>query len=369
MAGLSKLLQEDATLRKDDTLPKMVIRYIHYSKMRSNKKQYCDAQDDEEIISLAWKIHAARGLLQPVVLRKTDTDEYDIIAGHKRRLAIKYLVEVMGFEQYALVPSYIKNESDVRTEFNLYASNGFHNKTDYEKMTELVEMKRLLEQYPDEFPEFPAGRIVEKLEKQIGMARSTIGEYLSIDKKLSEKGMEAFKSGEINKSAAVALASLSHEEQDTLLDEGVTKQKDIKAYKEEKTERIVHRTTVTDSVKNTIVHKVEDDTNTLSDSTSGVIDVLPGQYRVTNTDMDIEEVDVIEEKPLSEAVETNCKCSSCQKFTPFNYMFKFKNKHYCFNCLHNLIIDLAKNGVITIDHSNADTEGMIIHSQTEHGFS
>ena len=352
MAGLSTLLQDEPLIKKDDALPKMNIRYIHYSKMRSNKKQYCDPKDDEEIISLAWKIHAAKGLLQPVVVRKSDTDLYDITAGHKRRLAIIYLVEVKGLEQYALVPSYVKNESDVRTDFNLYASNGFHNKTDYEKMVELVEMKRLLEEYPDEFPDLPTGRIVEKLEMQIGMAKSTIGEYLQISNNLSDKAMDAFQNNQINKSAAVAMASLTHEEQDTLLDEGVTKQKDIKAYKEEKVEKTVHRTTVTDTVKTTTTHKVEDskpETNTVD-----VIDVLPGQYQVVNTDMDLEEV------TEAEHVDNNIDCPNCHKKTSMETTFKYYNKRYCMNCLMDMILDFEQTGLIDLDYAHSDTEGIIV---------
>ena len=349
--------------------------WIHYSKIYPDPYQYSHLgktpeEYEQEVRELMDEIEAVGKVLEPVLLRKIGADEFYVMGGRHRRDACQLLVEEKGKDKYKFVPAIVLNVTEAQAEFITLGSNSRWEKKDWHIMHEITRKKYLIENFPEDFPFIQdKGRMIEKLAVAMKMPKSTVGEYLQISNNLSEKAMEAFEKQQLNKSAAVAMSSLTHEEQDTLLDEGVTKQKDIKAYKEEKTEQIVHRTTVTDSVKNTIVHKVEDDTNTLSDSTSGVIDVLPGQYRVTNTDMDIEEVDVIEEKTLSEAVETNCKCSSCQKFTPFNYIFKFKNKHYCFNCLYNLIIDLAKNGVITIDHSNVDTEGMIIHLQTEHSFS
>jgi len=74
---------------------------------------------------------------------------------------------------------------------------------------------------------------VERLAKQLNMNKTTAGEYLTISKNLGENARTAFEGGTINKTAALEMAALPEEEQNKLLDAGVTAQKDIKIYKEE----------------------------------------------------------------------------------------------------------------------------------------
>lgn len=100
-------------------------------------------------------------------------------------------------------------------------------------MHELERMKYLLETYPEEFPNLQTGRMVERLAKQLNMNKTTAGEYLTISKNLGENARTAFEGGTINKTAALEMAALPEEEQNKLLDAGVTAQKDIKIYKEE----------------------------------------------------------------------------------------------------------------------------------------
>lgn len=280
---------QSADIKKKDIPQTEKIKLLHYTKLRDNKKQYCDERDKEEIIGLANLIEADDGVLQPLLVRKVDTDEYEIIAGHKRRRAVRYLVEELKNPKFEFLPCIVKNISDVRAEFQLYSSNGFHQKTEYEIMHELENMKRLIEDYPEEFPGLASGRMVDKLAQQLHMKKTTVGEYLTISKNLGEKGMEAFKDGTLKKSAAVEISSLSEEEQENLLDAGVTAHKDIKAYKEEKVEKTVHRTTVTDTVKTSTSHTIQMPDIKEDKPDAEVIDVLPGQIKVVNTDMELEE--------------------------------------------------------------------------------
>lgn len=254
---------KDTEAKKPEPHPQRITKWIHYTKLIDNKAQYCNERDKEEIIALAELIEADKGILQNVLVRKVDTDEYEIIAGHKRRRAVRYLVEERGLKEYEFIPCIIENLSDVRAEFQLYSTNGHHEKTDYEKMHELERMKYLLETYPEEFPHLQTGRMVERLAKQMHMSKTTVGEYLSISNNLGNKAREAFKEGNIKKSAAVEIAALPEKEQEKLIEKGVTAQKNIKAYK---------------------VYK-EKKANIQSDEDES----LPGQLKVSNTDMDIEE--------------------------------------------------------------------------------
>lgn len=220
-------------VKKAETPPQRVTKWIHYTKLKDNAAQYCNERDKDEIIALAGLIDADNGVLQQILVRKIKNDQYEIIAGHKRRRACKYLVEEEGKKQYAFVPCFVENISDVKAEFQLYSSNSHHVKTDYEKMHELERMKYLIETYPEEFPQIQTGRMVERLAAEMKIKKTTVGEYLTISKNLGENARTAFEDGTIKKSAAVEMATLPEKEQDALLSAGVTALKDIKAYKEE----------------------------------------------------------------------------------------------------------------------------------------
>lgn len=237
MAKIGEVFQE---VKKADPHPKKNFRWIHYTKLHQHPKQYRIGATAEEkelfqtrVEELAWLIKTDGKVLQNLVVRKTGPDEYEIIAGHHRWYACKMLVEE-GLTQFEFLPCDVENISDVRAEFELYSTNGFDNKTDFEVMHELERMKFLISNYPAEFPDMQTGRMVERLAKKTGRKRSTVGEYLKISKNLGKEAMQQFQTGKIDKSAAVELASFPEEEQVTMIKQGITKRKDIRKYKEEK---------------------------------------------------------------------------------------------------------------------------------------
>lgn len=135
-----------------------------------------------------------------------------------------------------MLPCIVKEFSDIRAQFSCYSSNGYAKKTEYEIMCELEGMSHLLRTYPEEFPNLPSGRLADKLAAQLQMSKSTIGEYRTIANNLGEKGMQAFQSGNLKKSAAVEMATLPEEEQEELLERGITNHKEIKQYKKTREE-------------------------------------------------------------------------------------------------------------------------------------
>lgn len=241
MAKLDSMF-EDIKVGKQELHPKRVTKWIHYSKLKDNNKQYRKGKNGDEqertrkrAEQLAELIEADGEVLQDLLVRKIDTDEYEIIAGHHRAMACRILAEERGKEQYAFLPCIVRNVSDVRSEFALYSTNGYDNKTDYEIMCELEGMKHLLETYPEEFPEeLQHGRMVERLAARMNMKRTTVGEYQQISNNLGKTGMEKFRSGELKKSAAVQLSSLPETEQEKLIDAGITTHKEITEYKAKK---------------------------------------------------------------------------------------------------------------------------------------
>lgn len=276
MAKLGQVFNKPVETQK---LPeKWKVEYIHFSKLKRSKFQYCDAKEEEEIENLADLILASGGVEQNLLVRKTNADEYEIIAGHKRSLACERLVE-RGFKEYAFLPCMIRTQSEAKTRLSVITSNAHHTKTQYEIMHEIQELKYLMENYPEEFPnEDMRGRIIERIAKQMGISRSTTTDYVMIGNGLSEKGMESFKKGEIKKDAALALSTLPEEEQDDLLEQGVTKGAEIKAYKKERNEPKIQEE-----------QKEEPNFGT---------DEVPGQLEIVDTQMHIEEV--VQEKQVEE---------------------------------------------------------------------
>lgn len=271
MARFDKMFSGE--VKKAESHPKRETKWIHYTKLIDHKAQYCNERNRMEIESLADLIEADRGVMQNLLVRKTAPDEYEIIAGHKRRRACRLLVEEREKKEYEFLPCTVENLSDVRAEFQLYSSNRFHDKDDYEKMHELERMKYLLESYPEEFPNLQTGRMVERLAKQTNLKRTTVGEYLTIAKNLGKKGKEEFKSGSLKKSAAVELAALPEKEQEELLEQGVVTHREIKAYKEQKKEDVPKSGTQESEKRKTAEEEYQ----------------VAGQYKVVNTDMEIAE--------------------------------------------------------------------------------
>ena len=337
--------------------------YLHRSPFQYRDNGLTEIQIQDQVLKLAFDVKVDGKIQEPCIVRHTTPRKenyYELVAGHNRTLVAKYLTEVENLDGYREVPCIVRDLSDAQAEYLCISSNNQRLKTEYEIMHELETRMRLLKEKPEAFPHLQgSGRMVDKLAQEMHLSKSTVGEYLQISKNLSDNARESFATGEINKSAAVSMASLSHEEQDKLIDAGITKQKDIKAYKEEKVEKTIHRTTVTDTMKTIKKHNIEEQNAVKADEEPVVVvDVLPGQYRVTNTDMELEE----EKSERPKVIEDRCQCPNCKLPSRIEDTFIFYGKGYCMNCLWSLIQDLEDTGVITLDRSAIDSKGIVIHS-------
>ena len=222
MARLGNVFNNKEDIKKEEQHPRRMIKWIHYTKLKENPGQYCPERDKEEIEALADLIEAAGEVIQNLSVSKLDTDEYRIIAGHKRCKACKLLVEERGLKQFSFLPCVVSNLSSVQEEFQVVASNGYHTKKAYELMHEILTTEKLLKEHPEEFPEsLQKGRMVERLSRKMGIARSTIQEYKQISNNLSPEAMEKFKDGEIEKA---------------VIQQGLTQNVDIEKYRQENLE-------------------------------------------------------------------------------------------------------------------------------------
>lgn len=150
------------------------------------------------------------GLLQPILVKKPVGGKYEVIAGHRRRLALIALVEE-GKEQFRQAPCVFKQESAV-DRLALIMANGFRDKTDWEKMVETVETERLVLELKKENK--IKGNTREMLSEVTGVTEAQLGRYKAIYKNLTPELLEAFKNDDIIISVAVELCGLPEEWQE-----------------------------------------------------------------------------------------------------------------------------------------------------------
>ena len=226
MASFASVFQQ----QKNEALPlrQGKLFRIHYSKLVQSKFQYREITR-EAVEKLADLLEADGEVLQPLLVRKSGADSYEILSGHKRFQACRLLVEERGRISFSMIPCCMKSFDDVKAEFSVYSTNGYDNKTPYEQMKEIEGMARLMREHPEAFPD-GKGRLVERLARQLSISRSVVSDYQNISHNLGTVGREAFREGKIDKSAAVTLSSLPEKKQEEVLAKGITTRKKIRDY-------------------------------------------------------------------------------------------------------------------------------------------
>lgn len=198
--------------------------------------------DDKEIEETARTIELV-GLQQYLVVKPVEgMDEYEIIVGHKRRLAILKLLSE-GKTEYEMVPCKVESmEDSIRNRLILIFTNSTQReRTDYEKMQEIREVKGLLTEWKKD-NKLP-GKMQKVIAEILGTNKTKVGTLENISKNLIVPFMEEYAAGSISTDAANEIAGLEQEAQQTLYETyretGSLIAKDAKALKEEQGEEQV----------------------------------------------------------------------------------------------------------------------------------
>ena len=198
-----------------------------------DKKNFYHAED-KEIKDLAESIELI-GLQQyPVIKPVEGTDEYEVIAGHKRRLAILRLLDE-GKTEYEMIPCKIETPDDIKNELILIFTNSTQReRTDYEKMREIERVRELLTEYQKTHE--LTGRRQNIIAEILGTNKTKVGTLDNINNNLIAPFMEEFAAGKISTSAANEIAGLEPDAQQALYETykatGSLIAKDAKALKE-----------------------------------------------------------------------------------------------------------------------------------------
>lgn len=227
------------------------VTMVHYTKLIPSENNNYSMDSIKE---LAQMIVLAGGVKQNLLARKKTPDEYELIAGHRRRQAVKYLVEELGHEEYAMLPVHVERGGDLMSEVNLILTNcGARNRSDWERMMEVTRLTELLkamqtgsQEEQDRFREWIgleprlSGRELRKLVAELtGMSETKVAQLNHINNSLAPEMMDKFQAGQIGVSVANEAAGLPPEKQQELAGKDEVKLADVKAVSESDTEKEV----------------------------------------------------------------------------------------------------------------------------------
>ena len=186
------------------------VSMLHISKLIPNERNNL-VYDLDKLDALARDI-AERGIQQPILVRQKPDGNFLITSGHRRYEAAKIAQEKYGFTSERLpciIRDNIKDDIDEREA--LIFDNNQRDKSDYNRMMEIVEIRACGEARRERGEDIPNIReyIMQKLE--IGTAE--ISRFERIHKSLCEELMQDFREKRISVHVAHEVAKLSVESQ------------------------------------------------------------------------------------------------------------------------------------------------------------
>lgn len=191
-------------------LPEQKTVYRNPEDLIPSKDNFYSTEDTEK---LKQSIRAL-GILQPLLIEERDGKDY-LLAGHRRRKCCLELIKE-GLERFKRIPCVYKPKIELSAETEtdeivrkmvIIQSNTYREKTDWEKMTESLQMEELVKELREKTD--LEGKTREIVSDLIGVSSTQIGRYHSISSNLSGELMEAFKQNKLNVSTAAELAGLN----------------------------------------------------------------------------------------------------------------------------------------------------------------
>ena len=283
MASLSQMASERGrSIERLSQVVKTQIQQIHISKLNASKMNFYDQGGIEE---LADSIELAGMIINPLIVRKTDIGEYEVLSGHRRRLAAMLCVE-RGKKAFEFLPCIVlqvsddvlkeieeqlsdtsENAFDVMAKYILITSNSTSRElTDYERMMQAIQLEELIPKIKGD--ENLKGRALRaEVAKEMNRSNGTIGKYRTIYNHLISEFMDKFKSGDIKVSMAESLAGLPEESQYRLLKISSLTMADIEYEKRQiDQEKTVSESDTEKEAENRISTQCEGDFETVSES-------------------------------------------------------------------------------------------------------
>lgn len=209
---LKGMLSERSTQEMD--LPEQKTVYRNPEDLIPSKDNFYSIEDTEKLKQSIKVL----GILQPLLIEERDGKDY-ILAGHSRRKCCLELIEE-GMDRFRKIPCVYKpkielntasEEDEIIRKIIIIQSNTYREKTDWEKMTEALQMEELVKKLREKTD--LEGKTREIVSDLIGVSSTQIGRYHSISNNLSERLADAFRQNKLNISTAAELAGLNEKYQ------------------------------------------------------------------------------------------------------------------------------------------------------------
>ena len=287
MGSLSRLIKEKGGQPEGVKTGQVRVQQIHYTKLKESRLNFY-TRSGEEVEELADTKDIAGGILQPLIVRKTDLSEYEILAGHKRRRASIYNVE-RGYKEYEFLPCIVidmsglvakkiaekvlaehnnMNDDDILemiAEYIVICTNSTASeRSDYEKMMQAVRLSEILPVMIDN--ENLKGRALRaEIAKEMKCSDGQVGRYQSIYNNLIPEAMERFKTGGMVISTAAEMSGLDSDRQREVLKKDRITLDDIRLLKQQRDGEVVSKSDTVNTFDE-VIQQQEEDSKTVSES-------------------------------------------------------------------------------------------------------
>ena len=201
------------TVSKLDTNEEPQLRYVDIDLLDANEANFYDVS---KLDTLADSI-AMDGLQQPLVVTPGQDGRYTVISGHRRRAALRKLVEEDGREDLRRVPCLVKSyQSQALAELQLIMANSTARVlTSAEVMRQAQRMEQLLYQLKEEGYSFP-GRMRAQVAEVCQVSESKLARLKVIQDKLIVAWLARFEDGKISEDVAYTIAKMGQDYQVSL---------------------------------------------------------------------------------------------------------------------------------------------------------
>ena len=203
------------TVSKLDTHAEPQLQYIDLDLLDAHEANFY-AVDVSKLDTLADSI-AMDGLQQPLVVTPGQDGRYTVLSGHRRRSAIRKLVEEDGREDLRRVPCLVKTyQSPALAELQLIMANSTARVlTSAEVMHQAQRMEELLYQLKEEGYSFP-GRMRAQVAEVCQVSESKLARLKVIQDKLIVAWLARFEDGKISEDVAYTIAKMGQDYQVSL---------------------------------------------------------------------------------------------------------------------------------------------------------
>lgn len=201
------------TVSKLDTGTEPQIQYIDLDLLDAHNANFYDVS---KLDTLADSI-AMDGVQQPLVVTAGEGGRYTVLSGHRRRAAIRKLVEEDGREDLRRVPCLVRvYQSQALAELQLIMANSTARVlTSAEVMHQAKRMEELLYQLKEEGYSFP-GRMRAQVAEACQVSESKLARLKVIQDKLIVAWLARFEDGKISEDVAYTIAKMGQDYQVSL---------------------------------------------------------------------------------------------------------------------------------------------------------